>query len=281
VRAQRIAVFEHGSLDHAQNCCPRPVPLHVTEAPGPRSENRSQFWATVLPETQPQMMPPARSTGTSDTRTVQPSMPADPIPVEPSAFPVRPRVALSSQVSPLRPSGPSMSEILPSAHAVQYPVPDYQFTLPAGPPAHFEITPVETPAPTPTRRRPRRRPSTRRFICDLCLQTFERRGHRDSHYEAVHQGIQKHQCYFIKCLKRFGHRSSLNRHLRSVHSIQNTSPGAGPSDGTYAASVQGASDGDAQLSGENEQEDDSYEDEYGDDSPLPGSSDTAFRHGNT
>jgi hypothetical protein len=190
-------------------------------------------------------------------------------------------VALSNQVSPLSPSGPPMSEILPNAHAVQHPMPEYQFGLPAGPPSRFEIAPVETPTPTPARRRPRRRPSTRRFICNLCRQTFERRGHRDSHYEAVHQRIQKHRCHFPECLKRFGHRSSLNRHLRSVHNVQDTSPGAGPSDGTNAASVQDASDGDAQLSGEIEQDDDSYEDEYGDESPLPGSSDTAFRHGNT
>jgi hypothetical protein len=49
VHAQQIAVFEHDSFEHAQYGCPRPTPLHVTEAPGPLPENRSQFWAIVLP----------------------------------------------------------------------------------------------------------------------------------------------------------------------------------------------------------------------------------------
>lgn len=55
-----------------------------------------------------------------------------------------------------------------------------------------------------------------RFTCEYChKKTFERKGHLESHIDSVHYGRKLHVCQ--GCEKRYGHRSSLQRHVRQVH----------------------------------------------------------------
>lgn len=58
--------------------------------------------------------------------------------------------------------------------------------------------------------------SHRRFQCQICGNRFERRGHLESHVEAVHEGRRSHRCP-TGCGKAFAHRSSLHRHIKSAH----------------------------------------------------------------
>lgn len=55
-----------------------------------------------------------------------------------------------------------------------------------------------------------------RFTCSHCNKnTFERKGHLESHVKSVHYGKKEHVCQ--SCEKSFGHRSSLQRHVKNVH----------------------------------------------------------------
>lgn len=58
--------------------------------------------------------------------------------------------------------------------------------------------------------------SHRRFMCHICEKRFERKGHLESHIEAVHEGRRSHRCP-LGCGKAFAHRSSLHRHMRTAH----------------------------------------------------------------
>jgi hypothetical protein len=235
-----------------------------------RAVNTSEFWITVLSDTQEQIEQTATS-GARDSEISDPHEPEDPMPVEPNAFPVAPRVALSSQVSPLSPTGRLMSDILPIPPVnTVVPLLAGQSLQQSNGPGHRETEPFGSNS---RRRRPQ---AQRKFICTLCQQTFERKGHRDSHYEAVHQRIQKHKCFFTECGRAFGHRSSLNRHLRSVHDIQDVAPTASHTDALYSRSPHLGSHDDGQLIAGTENDDESSEDEEDDDSSLNGHDFTSY-----
>ncbi len=57
--------------------------------------------------------------------------------------------------------------------------------------------------------------SERRYNCELCSGSFERRGHLTEHIETVHNRLKRHACSI--CGRMFGHSSSLSRHVTSVH----------------------------------------------------------------
>lgn len=63
------------------------------------------------------------------------------------------------------------------------------------------------------------KPSSRikkRFQCNRCGSNFQRIGHLKTHVDTVHSGMRPHFCPH-GCGKIYGHRSSLNRHIRSSH----------------------------------------------------------------
>lgn len=57
----------------------------------------------------------------------------------------------------------------------------------------------------------------RPFACDQCPRRFERRGHLESHIDAIHRLRQPYECDVAGCGKTFSHRSSLSRHIKGVH----------------------------------------------------------------
>lgn len=60
------------------------------------------------------------------------------------------------------------------------------------------------------------RVNRRQFGCTRCNARFERRGHLRSHVDTVHDRKRPFSCPLV-CGKVFGHRSSLNRHIRAAH----------------------------------------------------------------
>jgi hypothetical protein len=245
-----------------------PVAAHASQAsslPLPSGVTRSEFWFTVLSDTHEQNEQ-VTTDGARDTQMRQPHEPEDPMPVEPNAFPVAPRVALSRQVSPLSPTGRLMSDIVHIPPVIDFVAPSAGLSL-----SHQSqaLVPHETESIGSTSRH-RRPPAQRKFICTICQQTFERKGHRDSHYEAVHQRIQKHKCFFTECGRAFGHRSSLNRHLRSVHDVQDVAPTASHSAALNIANPHIGSEDDGHLMAGTENDYESSEDDDDDDSSLYG-----------
>jgi hypothetical protein len=67
--------------------------------------------------------------------------------------------------------------------------------------------------------------SKRRFHCQICPRSFERRGHLEEHVDAIHDSIKQHVC--SQCDRDFSHRSSLRRHLLRLHNASFPKPKSG------------------------------------------------------
>lgn len=60
------------------------------------------------------------------------------------------------------------------------------------------------------------RSTTRRFPCNQCTRSFERKGHLLEHINSIHNGARPFQC--PHCSRQFGHKSSMRRHVAKMHS---------------------------------------------------------------